>query len=67
MDTQLGTRIRKARLEREWSIRELSARSGVGRQHIKAYEKGEQVPHDFTLAKIARALEMDIAELEVAS
>ena len=66
MDTY-GNRIRQARQSQYMSVRQLSIRSGVARQHIKAIEEGKQKPHDYTVAKLCDALGLELDDLEASA
>jgi len=61
--SELGRRVRKERLRRSWSQEELSFRSGLHRTYIGGVERGERNISALTLAKIAAALEVKLADL----
>lgn len=54
--TQLGLRIRKARKDRNFILKDLEARAGVSATHLSEIERGLTSPSIQVLAKIARAL-----------
>src|ERR1700735_2012844 len=53
MTTHFGRQIKKERLARGWSLRELSARSGIDFSHLSKIEAGKRPP----TAKVADALD----------
>lgn len=55
--------IQKRRLSFHFSVYELSQRSGVSQQAISYYEKLHRRPNLECLAKISKALELDLSEL----
>ncbi len=59
----VGTRVRALRLERQLTLDELSARSGVSRRMIALLEAGEVNPSLGTLDKLAQALGTDFVSL----
>lgn len=60
VDGDVGKRIRKLRLERGLTLRELEARSGVSRTTISLYERGKARMSLEALEKVARALEVSL-------
>ncbi|AMA74328.1 hypothetical protein ACH33_16935 [Aneurinibacillus sp. XH2] len=56
-------RIKKLRLEKEWSQLELFKRSGVSQSHIHYLESGNKQPTITILRKLADALGVTVAEL----
>ncbi len=56
-------KIKKLRLEKEWSQLELSKRSGVSQSHIHYLESGNKQPTITTLRKLADALGVSVADL----
>jgi transcriptional regulator with XRE-family HTH domain len=59
----LGDAIRELRTERGWSQEELSIKTGVHRNYIGGIERAERKPTVETVAKLADALDMSVAEL----
>jgi transcriptional regulator with XRE-family HTH domain len=55
--------LRVLRAERQLTLRELQARSGVSKDTISDLERGLRKPRPITLAKLADALGIDTAEL----
>jgi len=62
----VGVRVRSLRLERQLTLDELSARSGVSRRMVALLEAGEANPSLGTLDKLAGALGTDFASLVAA-
>jgi transcriptional regulator with XRE-family HTH domain len=66
MDTlaaNTGGKVRKLRKERGLYQHELAARARVSTQTVRNLEKGRHVPETATLAKIAGALGVPLADL----
>jgi transcriptional regulator with XRE-family HTH domain len=62
--TDLPARVRLERMNRGWDIVELERRSSVGRTTLYHLEKGHtQRVRSSTIAAIARAFDIDVAEL----
>lgn len=59
----VGFNIQRLRRERGYSQEELSFRSGSTRAYLSGMEAGRRNATLLTLGKLARALEVDIAEL----
>lgn len=59
----LTTELRAQRKRRGWMLSELSARSGVSIAAISKIETGQSRPGADTLIRIARALEITVAEI----
>ena len=57
------TMLRKARLEKELSLRELSEKSGVSKSTISKIETGTRNPSAYVADKLARVLECDAGNL----
>jgi transcriptional regulator with XRE-family HTH domain len=55
-------KLRRIRREKGLSQQELSALAGVGQDSISAIETGKHEPHPRTLRKLAKALNMEVAE-----
>src|SRR5579859_537638 len=60
LPADLREEIKRARLKREWSQRELAAKIGLPQPHISAIESGEIVPRYDTLLDLVRVLDHDI-------
>jgi len=58
----LGEQIRKLRLSKDWTQRELGTKTGLG-NNISSYENGRLKPSIKTLKKLADALEVHPDEL----
>jgi transcriptional regulator with XRE-family HTH domain len=58
-----GTGVRIARKERKVTQEELALKSGIDRSYLGAIERGDQNAGLLHIARIARALDMTIAEL----
>lgn len=58
----LGEKIRKLRLSKDWTQKELGAKTGLG-NNISSYEIGRLKPSAKTLRKIADAFEVPVEEL----
>lgn len=66
-DPTLGTAVRKLRVSRSWSQQQLAAHAGVTATCVRGVELGRTTPNRSTLAAIARALELSVAELHATS
>lgn len=55
--TELGRQIRLSRTQREWTLKELSERSGVSVSQLSSIERGAHLPSVESLLMIAGALE----------
>ena len=60
---QFGRLVRRLRSEAGWSQEEFADRVGVHRTYVGAIERGEKTVTIETAAKIARALQMTLAQL----
>ena len=60
---QLGQRIRDLRCERSMSQEELSFKAGISPAHLGQIERAIKNPTIYTVAKIATALDLPVAEL----
>jgi len=60
---QFGARVRKLRLERNWSQETLGFRAKIHRTYIGAVERGEQNVALDNIVKIAGALKISLAYL----
>lgn len=54
--------VKKLRLKKGWSQKDLSERSGVGQDTISGVESGKHEPRPSTLRKLASALGVEVAE-----
>jgi transcriptional regulator with XRE-family HTH domain len=61
--TSLPMKLRVLRAERQLSLREASARTGVDKVALSRYERGLGRPQDLTLAKIAKGYGVGVEEL----
>lgn len=59
----LGALIRRARLARGWSTRDLEAASGVANPNISRIENGLQDPSFALLQRLARGLGVPVSRL----
>ena len=59
----LGQAIRQARVDRQISQEELAHRSDIDRAYMSSIERGQQNPGFVSVARVASALEMTLAEL----
>jgi transcriptional regulator with XRE-family HTH domain len=60
---RVGWKIRKLRLERDWSLQMLADHAGIEKAHLGRLELGEKEAGLLILQKIADALEVHVAEL----
>jgi transcriptional regulator with XRE-family HTH domain len=65
MDLQeiMGRVIRRERQERRLTIKELGEKAGLSEIYVGEIERGQKYPSSRVLESIARALDMDIADL----
>ncbi len=61
--SQLGARIRKLRKARKLSQEALAFEAGLDRTYVSSVERGERNIAVLNLAKLARALGVEVAEL----
>lgn len=61
--TELGTRIRQARKDRNMTQEKLAVASGIDRSHMGFIEQGRRRPTLSTLIKITQALDMQLEKL----
>ncbi|MDT7932919.1 helix-turn-helix transcriptional regulator [Clostridium perfringens] len=59
----VGTNIKRRRLKKGWSLKQLSKKSGVGIKTINDIELGINKPSKNTLYKLSRALGITIDKL----
>ncbi len=60
---KIGDRLRDLRVRRALTQEELADKANVGTNTIARLERNESEPHMSTLRKLARALDVDPAEL----
>jgi DNA-binding Xre family transcriptional regulator len=60
---EIGSRIHLERLERHWTLADLSARTGIKTPNLSRLEKGKHVPSLETLEKVAEAFDLPVAAL----
>jgi transcriptional regulator with XRE-family HTH domain len=63
----IGERIKRERLDRGWTQRQLADAVDVGVPHISKVEANRESPSDDLLERIAKVFKMDSAELFVAA
>ncbi len=61
--TRFGLRVRQIRRSRDWSQEELAAYVGLDRTYIGGVERGERNPGLVNIVRIAKALNVPVAEL----
>lgn len=59
-----GSKVREIRMDQAMSLAELSRRSGVAKTTLNDIEFGRINPFDYTLKKIATALDVDIEDFK---
>lgn len=59
----LGWRVKHLRESKEWTQEALAGRAGLDRSYIAGIEAGIRNPSTRALAKLARALAVDLSEL----
>lgn len=59
-----GAKIKEIRLAKGMRQEELAEKSGLTQSHISRLERGEHSPNHLTLTKIAKALEIEIGQLD---
>jgi transcriptional regulator with XRE-family HTH domain len=59
----VGARIRELRLEAEFTFDAFVEETGLGRGYVSELERGTVVPTIGTLAKVAKALQLTLADL----
>jgi transcriptional regulator with XRE-family HTH domain len=60
---KLGKRLSEVRTKKSITQEDLAFKSGLNRAYIGYIERGERKPTVYTLAKIAKALRIDLYEL----
>ena len=58
-----GTRVRAARVARDWSQAEFAERIGITPNHVGVMERGESVPSLDTVEACAKAFDVSVGEL----
>ena len=61
--TKFGNKVREERHKQGWSQEELASRAGLHRTYIGMIERAEKNVTLENIAKIARALELEIVDL----
>lgn len=61
----VGARVRELRKEKEWSFDAFVEEVGLGRGYVSELERGMVVPTITSLEKVARALELSVADLVI--
>src|SRR5579863_4171233 len=61
----VGDRVRALRLEKDWSFDAFVEETGLGRGYISELERGLVVPSLTSLAKLAAALDVTVADLVI--
>jgi transcriptional regulator with XRE-family HTH domain len=59
----LPEKLRMARARKALSLRKAAELAGVSAHSIGAAERGDAIPHDSTLRKLAEVYEVDVSEL----
>lgn len=59
----IGDSIKKYRLSKNWTQKELALNSGITRESIGNYERGDRIPPSDILNKIAAALGVPVSKL----
>jgi XRE family transcriptional regulator, regulator of sulfur utilization len=63
LNRQFGQVLRSLREGRGWSQEELAARADLNRSYLGEIERGSATPSLATVAKLALALELSLADL----
>lgn len=58
-----GQRVRALRRARRLTLDELSSRVGVSLRSLQSWERGERVPHPYTMTQLAKVLGVTVASL----
>lgn len=61
--TDLGSRVKTHRLNKQWSVRELARRAGVSVSYVYAVESGQRGHNIVKLERIADALGVPVSAL----
>lgn len=59
----IGEKINQIRKEKAWSQEDLAERSGISVRTIQRIEKDRSIPRPFTIQTLAKALDVEVAEL----
>lgn len=59
----LGHRLKRVRIDKGWTLKEVSERTGVARSTLSKIENGQMSPTYDVLQKITRGADLDIVEL----
>jgi len=59
----LGQRLRRIRIDKGWTLKDVSERTGVARSTLSKIENGQMSPTYDVLQKITRGIDLDIVEL----
>lgn len=60
----IAERLKKARIDKNWNLKELATESGVAYEQISRYESGKSKPNKSVLLRLAEALNTSIEYLE---
>lgn len=63
LSNRFGLAVRQLRERRGWSQEELAARADLNRSYLGEIERGSAMPSLATVTKLARALEISLADL----
>ncbi len=63
VDQVIGERVRRERQAREWTLADLSSRTGIKVPNLSRLERGKHTPSLDTLEKVADAFEVPVAAL----
>lgn len=59
----LGLKLKRARIERDWTLEDVAQRTGVARSTLSKIENGQMSPTYDVLQKITRGMDLDLVEL----
>ncbi|MGQ9367083.1 helix-turn-helix domain-containing protein [Azospirillum sp. ST 5-10] len=59
----LGLKLKRARIARDWTLEEVAQRTGVARSTLSKIENGQMSPTYDVLQKITRGMDLDLVEL----
>jgi transcriptional regulator with XRE-family HTH domain len=60
---EVGRRVELARFKRRWTTTELARLAGMNHSQVGRLERGTHLPNLFTMARLARALEVPLSSL----
>jgi transcriptional regulator with XRE-family HTH domain len=63
LTTRMGVKVARLRRRQKWSQARLAKEARVSAGYVALIELGQRTPSLATLKKLARALEVDVAEL----